>query len=165
MRYTMPVLQLNDVHTSIKRKNLEFVSNKRLALLFYDHRGGIINMKNNKGETPLHKAAMAGHLDVVKFLLTNNADIEAKDDNDYQPIHDAAENRHFQYGTVCTCTQKYILDACLYRIIEVFVEARPDCVHWKGSNSYTALHYLCSEVDTIKMVKFLMDKEADVNAK
>ena len=52
-------------------------------------------------------------------------------------------------------------------VVETFVEAKPDCVYWKGFDGQTTLHSACYRytIDTIKTVKFLIDKGANVNTK
>jgi ankyrin repeat protein len=39
------------------------------------------------GLTPLHVAAFSGHRDVVELLLTNKADVNAKDKDGHTPLH------------------------------------------------------------------------------
>ena len=57
----------------------------------------------------------------------------------------------------------------MYRIVEALVEKNPECVHWKGSltDDKTPLHYACGHSDSgnIKIVKYLINKGANVNAK
>ncbi len=43
-----------------------------------------------KGTTPLHRAAWNGHKNIVKFLIANGADANAKDDKGTTPLHHAA---------------------------------------------------------------------------
>jgi ankyrin repeat protein len=38
--------------------------------------GADANVKDEKGETPLHKAASGGHLEVAKLLLDHGAECE-----------------------------------------------------------------------------------------
>ncbi len=42
------------------------------------------------GDTPLHRALQGGHADVVEFLTTAGADLEARGDQGQTPLHDAA---------------------------------------------------------------------------
>jgi ankyrin repeat protein len=52
--------------------------------------GGNINAKDGtRGLTPLHEAARWGWNDVVKFLVENGADLEAKDDRGMTPVDSA----------------------------------------------------------------------------
>ncbi|NSX83863.1 hypothetical protein GOM44_06805, partial [Wolbachia endosymbiont of Atemnus politus] len=39
------------------------------------------------GYTPLHKAAESGHLELVNFLLQNKADVNARNDINWTPLH------------------------------------------------------------------------------
>ncbi|WCR53196.1 MAG: Actin-binding protein [Wolbachia endosymbiont of Ctenocephalides orientis wCori] len=50
--------------------------------------------KDKYGRTPLHLAALRGHLDVVKSLIEKGADAKAEDKHGHTPIHLAAENGH-----------------------------------------------------------------------
>ncbi len=52
-----------------------------------------------------------------------------------------------------------------FSVIEVLVQAKPESVNWKGQHEKAPLHYLCSRAGNIHMIKFLIDKEANVNAK
>ncbi|NSX83879.1 hypothetical protein GOM44_06940, partial [Wolbachia endosymbiont of Atemnus politus] len=42
------------------------------------------------GFTPLHEAAESGHLELVNLLLQNKADVNARNDRDWTPLHAAA---------------------------------------------------------------------------
>ncbi len=52
------------------------------------------NTKDEYGSTPLHWAALKGHLDVVELLLKHGADPNVKDEDGSTPLHDAAWNGH-----------------------------------------------------------------------
>jgi len=56
-----------------------------------------ISAKSNYGSTPLHRAAMDGHLEVARVLLEARADITAKNNEGYTPLDLAA---HFGHGAV-----------------------------------------------------------------
>ena len=50
-----------------------------------------VNCKNKiSQETALHKASENGHLEVVKYLVSNGANVNVKDKHDLTPIHDGA---------------------------------------------------------------------------
>ena len=43
----------------------------------------------------MHSAAERGHVTVVELLVANGADVNARSDRDYAPIHSAGLNGHF----------------------------------------------------------------------
>lgn len=47
------------------------------------------------GFRPLHDASYMGYLEIVKLLVSSGADIEAKDHNQYTPLHAAAAGGKF----------------------------------------------------------------------
>eukprot|EP00899_Mesostigma_viride_P022180 jgi/Mesvir1/3146/Mv16313-RA.3 len=53
-----------------------------------------MNVADNVGQTPLHRAAQAGHLNIVQRLVANGANMEAKDTDDYTPLHIASWYGH-----------------------------------------------------------------------
>ncbi|KAF4766281.1 hypothetical protein HAV15_010745 [Penicillium sp. str.  len=53
-----------------------------------------IDEQGNFGRTPLSAACERGHLDVVKKLLDNDADLEIAGDNEHTPLHAAACSGH-----------------------------------------------------------------------
>jgi hypothetical protein len=54
-----------------------------------------VNVKNDwNGSTPLHWAAWNGHIEIVRLLLQNGAEVNAKDRWDRTPLHFAAYHGH-----------------------------------------------------------------------
>lgn len=51
--------------------------------------GANIESKDYAGATPRILAARNGRVDIVEFLLKNNADIEAEDERKRRPLHEA----------------------------------------------------------------------------
>lgn len=49
----------------------------------------LVNTLSRAGRTPLHYAANGGHIDAVKALLANGADVEAERTSGFTPLHDA----------------------------------------------------------------------------
>ncbi len=48
------------------------------------------------GRTPLHLAALQGHMQLVKLLEAARADVNAKDEHGMTPLHKAAVQGHTQ---------------------------------------------------------------------
>jgi ankyrin repeat protein len=53
-----------------------------------------INLSDEDGWTPLHSASSAGHEDMVKMLLSQNAQVEAQTNQKRTPLHYAASKGH-----------------------------------------------------------------------
>lgn len=53
-----------------------------------------VDLRNSKGQTPLHLAVARGSLPLIKLLLDRGADIEAKDQFQYSPLLTTVQNRH-----------------------------------------------------------------------
>ena len=53
-----------------------------------------VSVTDNNGETPLHRAAAGGHMDIVKLLVASGADVNAKTNRGGTPLHSAAFNGH-----------------------------------------------------------------------
>lgn len=50
---------------------------------------GLINLKDEEGQTPLHVACLEhpAKLDIIRFLLSHHADVNAIDSNGWTPLH------------------------------------------------------------------------------
>ena len=55
-------------------------------------------------------AAFNGHLDVAEYLVNQKADINAKDKDNYTPLHIAAQNSHLSV-VECLINQKADINA------------------------------------------------------
>ena len=49
-----------------------------------------INVKRNRGETPLHIAAIFSRYEIAKLLISKGADVNARNDDGFTPLHQAA---------------------------------------------------------------------------
>ncbi|KAM6409308.1 ankyrin repeat domain-containing protein 27 isoform 2-T2 [Rhynochetos jubatus] len=66
-----------------------------------------VNVSNQDGFTPLHMAALYGHLELVSLLLKHGASISAKNAKHAEPLHLACQKGHFQHGaSVNLCNAK-----------------------------------------------------------
>ncbi len=72
--------------------------------------GQYINAINKYNCTALHYAADNGHLEIVKLLIANDADVNAKDNTGYTPLHWAAMHGHLDIVKFLVeyCTKKGI---------------------------------------------------------
>lgn len=69
--------------------------------LFKESEGLVrINETNEIGRTALHVAAMAGHVEIAKYLFDQGAKINEKDNNNQTPLHLAAKHAPQESGMV-----------------------------------------------------------------
>ena len=94
---------------------------------------------------PLHFAAGSRQTSMVKFLIEQGAQVDAKARNAVQPIHEASWSGSIE-----------ILDA----LIEA--GAAVDCSDWLG---YQPLHWATLTPNQPDVIKYLSNKKADINAK
>jgi len=98
-----------------------------------------------EGMTALHYAAEKGDIEVVKFLVEHEADIDAQDTVlSRTAIHLAAENGNLD---------------CIKYLVEKGADVQD-----KDSYGATALHY-AARSNHLDIVKFLVDKKVDYTAK
>ncbi|XP_054713567.1 serine/threonine-protein phosphatase 6 regulatory ankyrin repeat subunit B-like [Uloborus diversus] len=95
------------------------------------------------GFTPLHEAAERGNLELVNFLLQNEADVNARNDRDWTALHAAAFNGHLE-----------IVDALILKGANVSATVINGC---------TSLHYAV-ESGHEKITKVLLKHGANVDA-
>lgn len=62
----------------------------------------LVNIRNKDGMTPLHRASVKGHVDIVRLLINKGADIEATDGRGWTPLHIAAMKGHAQIVELLT---------------------------------------------------------------
>ncbi|MFH1882065.1 MAG: ankyrin repeat domain-containing protein [Planctomycetota bacterium] len=56
--------------------------------------GADVNERTPYGNTPMHRAVVAGLKDIVELLIAKGANVNAKDNWDWTPLHSAAEEGH-----------------------------------------------------------------------
>ncbi|XP_071572549.1 uncharacterized protein [Temnothorax nylanderi] len=107
--------------------------------------GANVNVKSTENVTPLHLAAVNGHDNVVKVLLDNKANINVKNNDDRTPDELAVARGHLQ-------------------VIKLLMQYKKIDIVSKRNDDYTILH-IASEESNLEMIKYLVDKGSDVNAK
>lgn len=77
-----------EIHDAVKDNDVEKVKSllKENRLLIHE--------RDNYGDTPLHKAAFYGRLEIAKVLIANKADVNAKSKYGYTPLQSAASKGH-----------------------------------------------------------------------
>jgi len=107
-----------------------------------------VDIRDLENHTPLMLAAGSaetpGHVDAVKILVHNNADVNAKDDGDYSSLHLAVLNGNIE-------------------IAKVLLGAKCDVNH-KNIDGFTALHTACGQKNS-GLAQLLLDNGADPNIK
>ncbi|TPP59183.1 Ankyrin-2 [Fasciola gigantica] len=53
-------------------------------------------MATKKGNTALHIASLAGHIDIVKLLMEYGANVNAQSQNGFTPLYMAAQENHVE---------------------------------------------------------------------
>jgi ankyrin repeat protein len=104
----------------------------------------LINVVDNVGETPLLKAATAGHLSVVKYLLSNGVGLNVRDRNGRTALHKASLFGHKS-------------------IVEFLLSQGAD-VNDRDNDGYTPL-ILAVNNGSKSVVQVLLGNKANVNAK
>jgi ankyrin repeat protein len=102
-----------------------------------------VNEKNSENNTPLHLAAMNGHLEISKALITAGADVNAGDNENSPPIVNAALGAH-------------------YDVVKLLLKKGASAT-LKDDNEMTPLHFAAMGGNA-QIIKLLLDKGADVNA-
>ena len=85
-----------------------------------------------------------------------------------------AEGSHFSASLLyCRTPPPSLSDPYLWliiilfflRVVEVFIEQNPHCVHWRNNSLETPLHMACKCSGNLRTRQCLIDAKADVNAK
>jgi len=68
-----------------------FHGNEAAVKILIDHKADI-NIKEDKGLTPLHIAIKENHLTIAEMLILQGAEVNTKNNNGLTPLHEAARN-------------------------------------------------------------------------
>lgn len=135
----------------------------------------LVNLKDDYGQTALHKACMHGHTHVAKILLSNHASIDLTDNNNETALYIACKKNKIE-------TVKYLLSsganikpkncdlksplhvACLHgnkEIAKFLLENKAKVnVNDQDTNNYTPLHLACVN-GRAKVVELLVQYKLD----
>eukprot|EP01103_Thecamoeba_quadrilineata_P019468 TRINITY_DN789_c1_g1_i6.p1 TRINITY_DN789_c1_g1~~TRINITY_DN789_c1_g1_i6.p1 ORF type:complete len:195 (-),score=19.95 TRINITY_DN789_c1_g1_i6:9-593(-) len=126
-------------------------------------------------------AAASGNLGLVNTLLEVQAEISARDDRRWTPLHEAASAGHtevchrlLQEGAcveartnTSTLPLHYIVvHECDERVAQLFpfFSRNGQLVNATNNNAETPLHYACGSIhDTIGAVRYLVENGAEIN--
>ena len=135
------------------------------------------DVKGYESLTPLHYASEYGHLQIVEYLISISANIEAIDENGKTALLYASQNGHLQiveylisrgadinvkdedgdYSIHYACAKGHL------PIVNYFIEKQNVDIDIKGHGEMTPLQYAC-ENGHIKIAEYLISKNADINA-
>lgn len=118
--------------------------------------GANVSSTGRRNDTPLHLASKRGKAKMARLLLEHGADVNSADNNGNTPLMLAAKSvMASHYG------------GSYAEVVELLLEKGAN-VHARDKDGNTALHWAVasdSELDRTAMVKLLLDKGVDVNAK
>jgi ankyrin repeat protein len=107
--------------------------------------GAAVGANDGYGNTPLHRAAMYGHIEVVKLLLQeHSAEVNLKNIDGYTPLHLAALIGHLEE-------------------VRVLLEHSADS-NLKNAGGDTPLHYTAGK-GQVEIVELFLRKGAAVNSR
>ncbi len=110
-------------------------------------RGAHVNVTDEHGATPLHKAAKnSTNPEIIRALLTAGAGVNARDEHGATPLHKAAENS----------LNPEIIEALLAG--GAYANARDE-------HGATPLHWAAGDNENPEIIKALLDGGANVNAR
>ncbi|XP_015911611.2 uncharacterized protein [Parasteatoda tepidariorum] len=114
-----------------------------LVKIIFQKKTTNVNAKLNGDYTLLHIAAEYGHLDIVKFLISENASLRAVNSFNSKPIHLAAREGHLH-------------------IVEYFIQCDKTLLRERGCANMNVLHYAAQAGQT-DVVKYFIKKGININ--
>lgn len=86
-----PYQILNNWMTSVSKCLNFFIGDDQPLAEFLIQKGALVNISNNRGETPLHYAARSGYRKLGKCFIRNDANRDATTDDNQTPLHYAVK--------------------------------------------------------------------------
>ncbi|MCK4265417.1 ankyrin repeat domain-containing protein [Candidatus Babeliales bacterium] len=103
------------VHEEVSKGNVE-------AIEAWLNDGGDVNVATRHGYTPLHCAAAAGHVELVKYLLAHGADIRIRDNNHEKTALEVA--LYYNHDEVVEVLKEFELSQMVEVVAEVAEEIK-----------------------------------------
>lgn len=142
------------------------------------------NRASDQERTAMHSAATYGHLDIIKFLVSEGAEVYSNPMNTYPPVFWAANNRHRKDAPNCEHIVDYFLNEIPDKamgtnglgiminlagrlgfkdIVEKHIQCDPLSVFQRGWIGDSPLHWPAHN-GHLDIVKLLVDAGADIEA-
>jgi ankyrin repeat protein len=147
---------------------------ERLKAVLKNNPDLVSSKDHESGRTPLHWAARNGQIDVAELLLSNKADVNAKDKEDITPLHLAgykamvelllANKAQVNARSATDMTPLHVAARAGKKdAVELLLANKAD-INAKDNNGDTPLHMVADE-GLEDMVELLLANKADVNAR
>jgi ankyrin repeat protein len=126
-------------------------------------RGAEIQPTSTSGYPPLHDAVYGGNIRIIKLLIDRGADLYAADQLGKRPLDLAIERGHAQIVPLLKPLHLAAGSGDLIRVKNI-VEKTPKSLNLKDERGWSPLH-LAVKNGHLEMVKFLIDRGAEINAR
>ncbi|MFZ2055593.1 MAG: ankyrin repeat domain-containing protein [Candidatus Aminicenantales bacterium] len=137
----------------------------------------LVNARDENGRTPLHWAAQARHLDVLRYLVDKGAGLDALDNNGTAPLHTLARSGQTEAARllidkgadidikdpVKLTPLNMAAESGLEAMVKLLVEKGAD-IENKHAYGRTPLVGAARERGDINVIRMLLDAGADINS-
>jgi ankyrin repeat protein len=137
----------------------------------------LVYTKDETGRTPLHWACRGVHLEILKFLVENGADVNIRDNNGITPLTSTVARNHIEAskflldnGAKTEIADNLQIAPILYaltseskNVLELLIK-RGASLEVKNDYKRTPLLLTCRESGSIEIAKILIENGANINA-
>jgi ankyrin repeat protein len=164
-------IQSQEIFEALKNNDLEKVK------VIIEKDASLVNIKDEAGNTPIHHAAIAGSTQMIEFLLSGGADINAQNTQLNTALHEAIQNRNenssimlIEKGADLTTTNIFE-QTPLHKAASLNQKATGEILIDKGADidpkdrwQRTPFLYVARQTGDVEFGKMLLEKGADINA-